>query len=500
MITSYILVGLLVIVVGYFGYQEYQKKSLGNALDKQKDEKIPPVVQAHVNDGRAREIVQDARDEAFRIKKQAEEESRKIRSEIFQLQQNVSQKEESIDRKVGALEERERQLGIREKELEEKRQEQIVRLEKIAGLTRDEAKNLLVKTVEERLKEDVARRIKEAEDTTRREVDRLTAQILVEAMQKGATDYVAEYTTSSVKITDEETKGRIIGREGRNIRALEQATGVDFDLDLEGEIRVSSFDQVRREIAKISLEKLIADGRVQPSRIEEIVDKTRKEVENIMYKAGEQLAYESKVSNLPRELIALLGRFKYRTSYGQNQFLHTLETVKIAVALAQMVGVNVDLARRIALFHDIGKVVEGEGSHTDLGADVLRKYGTDEKIIAGVATQHDDNFSSLEAAITFIADAISGARPGARYAAYEEYAKRLGELENIAKGFTGVEKVFAIEAGREVRVLVVPEQISDADIVKLAHDIAEKIKKDVTYPGQVKVNVIRETRAQAVAT
>lgn len=458
---------------------------------------------------KAKEMIIEARDEAFRIKKSAEDEARNTRRDVANLEQKLTQKEEILERKGGVLEERERNITSRNEELRAKLEEvekvkadQIAKLERAAGLTREEARGLIMEAMESRLKEDISRKIKEAETFAKQESDKKAREILVDAMQSVATDYVPETTTSVVKLPDDEMKGRIIGKEGRNIRTFETATGVDVEIDeTPGEIRLSCFDPVRREVAKVSLERLIKDGRIQPARIEEIVDKTRNDIERIMRQSGEELVYKAGIHNMPREIIDLLGRFKYRTSYGQNQWLHTLEVVKLAASIAHQVGAKVELAKQIALLHDIGKAMtaEVEGSHVDIGVDIVKRYGLHPEVVKGLEAQHSDDFPSVEAGIAAIADAISGARPGARRESVEEYVKRISALENIATSFKGVEKAFAIEAGREVRVLVLPSEVSDADLTKIAHDIAEKIHDSVVYPGEVKINVIRETRAIDVA-
>jgi ribonuclease Y len=478
-------------------------------FSKQPSVSSEPQIKENDLQPKVKEIIIEAKDEAYRIKKAAEEEARTIRREVLQLEQRLSQKEETLERKIGALEERERNLTTRNEELAKKseelekiKQEQIAKLERVAGLTREEAKGLIMEAVDAKLKEEIGRKIKEAQEVAKDEADRKAREIIVAAMQSSATDYVPEYTTSLVKLPDEDMKGRIIGREGRNIRALEATTGVDFDMDeTPGVIRLSCFDPVRREIAKVSLERLIVDGRIQPGRIEEVVEKTRKDIEKIMHEAGEDLVYKAGVSHFPREIVNLLGRFKYRTSYGQNMLQHTLEVVNLAKALAVQIGANVTLTKQIALLHDLGKAVsaEVEGPHAEVGADIAKRNGLTKEVVEGIASQHDDDLSSLEAAIVAVADAISGARPGARRESLEEYIKRVSELENVASSFPGVEKSFAIQAGREVRVLAIPSEISDAEMTKLAHDIAEKIHSSVTYPGQVKVTVVRETRAVDVA-
>jgi len=455
---------------------------------------------------RAREIILEAKDEAIKIRRQAEEEARQARTAALAIEAKLAKSQEQIDQKLANLEQREKVLEEKEAQidreldgLKEQKANLVAQLEKTAAMTKEEAKKMLLTQIEEELKSEIAKRIKEAEEEIQREADKKAQQIIVQAMQKGATDYVAEYTVSTVKLPDEEMKGRIIGKEGRNIRALELATGVDIDLEEEGVVRLSSFDPIRREIAKRAIERLIADGRIQPVRIEEFVEREKRQVEKALFEAGEQLAYEAKVTGLPPALISLLGKFKFRTSFGQNQWLHTLEVVKIAVAIAQNIGADVDLTRRIALFHDIGKVVDEEGPQEEVGANTLRKFNMPENVILGVATQHTDEFSSLESAIVFIADAISAARPGARHEPHEEYVKRISEIEKIAQSHEGVDKAYALEAGREVRVLVVPEKVSDDEMVKIAHDIAQEVREKVTVPGQVKVTIIREIRAQATA-
>ena len=442
----------------------------------------------------AREIILEAKDEAIRIKHEAEGE--------------IRQKLEQIEHKLGMYEEKERQLRMhevdvenRKVEIEKIKQDQLAKLERAAGLTRDEAKKLILTAVEDRLKEEIAKRIKEAEATAREESEQKSREILVDAMRYGATNYVPEYTVSAVKLPDEEMKGRIIGKEGRNIRTFEQVTGVDVDLDEEGVIRLSSFDAVRREIAKVSLERLITDGRIQPSRIEELVEQTKKDIERVMFKEGEKLCHAVGVYNLPHDKIALLGRFKYRSSYGQNMIAHTLEETKIGIGLARELGADVNIVRLACLLHDIGKVItEGEGTHVQLGVDLLKRNNMPQKVIDCVAQHHEDTpFTSIEAVIVYIADAISGSRPGARYEDYAQYVKRLTELEDIARVEEGVSQAYAIQAGRELRVIVDPGKLDDASSVILAQKVKDEIQKKLTYPGQIKVTVIRETRATEVA-
>lgn len=458
---------------------------------------------------KAKEITLEARDEAYKIKKAAEEENAKVRNELVNLEHRLTQKEEHLDKKINTLDERdheihqgEEKLTIKLLEIEKIKQEQLAKLERAGHLTKDEAKRLILEAMNLRLKEEKAKIIKEIENETKEEAHKKARQILVDAMQKGATDYVSEYTVSAVKIADEDLKGRIIGKEGRNIRAFEQATGVDVDLDEEGIIRLSSFDPVRREIARLALEKLLADGRVQPVRIEEIVKLVKENIDKTLFEEGEKLCHAVGVYNLPVDKITLLGRFKYRFSYGQNMISHTLEETKIGIALAHEVGADVNIVKLGCLLHDIGKVItEGEGSHVKLGVDLLRKNNMPEEVIACVEEHHEDKpFSSIESVLVYIADAISGARPGARMENYDEYVKRLRELEDMAKSFKGVRDAYAFQAGREVRVIVNPEEVDDATTVNIAHELKDKIEKNIkNFPGQIKITVIRELRSITTA-
>lgn len=451
-------------------------------------------VETKIAQVKAREILTEAKDEAFRIRREAEDDTRR--------------KLEQIDRHVGALEEREKRVTQIEEQVKQKlaeiekiKAEQLSKLERAANLTREEAKELILSAVREKLKEEIAKEIKEAKTQAQDEADAKAREILVDAMRHGATNYVAEYTVSVVKISDEEIKGRIIGKEGRNIRAFETATGVDVDLDETGVIRLSSFDTARREVARVALERLLKDGRVQPGRIEEVVEQVRKEVDRIMFEEGQKLCHAVGVYNLPAPLIAMLGRFKYRTSYGQNMVAHTLEETKIGIALAQEVGADINIVRLGCLLHDIGKVVtDEEGSHVVLGVQLLKKYGVPQKVIDCVEQHHEDTpFTSIESTLVYIADAISGSRPGARYENIEEYVKRLKDLEEIAKSHTGVKESYAFQAGRELRVIVEPEKVDDAASIILAQNIKSEIEKKLTYPGQIKITVVRETRAIEIA-
>ena len=410
-------------------------------------------------------------------------------SDLLDLEKKLLEKQDKIDREREDLE--------KEKEkVEKEKEEYFKKLQKTSGLTADEAKRELLSEVEKSSASEIAKILKEREEEIKSVSDKKAQEILLDSMRHGALSYIAEYTVSIVKIPDEEMKGRIIGKEGRNIRAFEQATGVDVDLDEEGVIRLSSFDQVRREIARRALEKLIKDTRVQPFRIEEIVEETKKEVEKIMFEEGEKLSHEVGVYNLPRELISMLGRFKFRTSYGQNLIVHTLEETKIGVHIAQELGADVNIVRLGCLFHDIGKVVPGDGSHVKLGVEYLKKFNIPEPVINCVAEHHEDKpFSSVESVIVYIADAISGARPGARYEDVEEYAKRLTDMEDIAKKYEGVKEAYAFEAGRELRVIIDPGKLTDEETTVLSEKIRQEVSKALAIPGEVKVTAIREFRA-----
>ncbi len=457
---------------------------------------------------RAKEIILEAKEEAFQIKKTASEQLDRSQRELRNLDQKIQSKQAEIQQKIARIKQREedlekdkKRLFHKRRELEEIKEKELSKLERIASLSKEKAKKLLLQAWEKKLEKEIALQVREEEEKAKQIAEQKAQEILVDAMQRGATDYVPEYTVSTVKLRDEEMKGRIIGREGRNIRAFEKATGVDVDLDEEGVIRLSSFDSVRREIARVALEKLIGDGRIQPVRIEEIVKKTKKDINRIIHQSGEELCHRVKVYNLPREIMDTLGRFHYRSSYGQNMISHTLEETKIGVALAYEVKADINVVRLGCLLHDIGKVITNEeGSHVQIGVNFLKKYNMPRKVIDCVAQHHgDEDFSCVEAVLVYIADAISGSRPGARYEDYEEYAARLRKLEEIAKSFSGVRQAYAVQAGRELRVIVDPEEKNDPAVAKLAIDIRDKVKDQVSVPGQVKVTVIRELRETQVA-
>ncbi len=392
--------------------------------------------------------------------------------------------------------EKQEKLEAEKEKLDKEKEEYREKLQKVAHLSQEEAKKALLEETEKSEAASVAKFIRQSEEEAKRTADKKAQEVLVEAMRHGAINYVAEFTVSIVRVSDEEMKGRIIGKEGRNIRAFEQATGVDIDLDEEGIIRLSSFDSVRREIARRALEVLLKDTRIQPFRIEEVVAQTKQEVEKVMLQEGENLAHEVSVFNLPVDLLKMLGRFKFRTSYGQNLVTHSLEVTKIATALASEVGADVNVAKLGALFHDIGKVVEGEGSHVKLGVELLKRYNMPEAIINCVAEHHEDKpFSSVESVLVHIADQVSGGRPGARYEDVENYAKRLKEMEDMAKSYEGVEDAYAFEAGRELRVIINPGILDDAQTTIIAKKLRDDISQRLAIPGEVKVTAIREFRA-----
>src|SRR3989344_161185 len=410
--------------------------------------------------------------------------------DFIALEKKLLDKEERLSAEKELLEKEEKAVS-KQKDLYRKK------LEEASGLTLDEARKELLKELEDYLSHEIARIIKERTNEAMQTADKKAQEILIDSMRHGALNYIAEYTVSIIKIQDEEIKGRIIGKEGRNIRVFEQATGVDVDLDEEGIIRISSFDQIRREIARRCLEKLIKDTRIQPFRIEEIVEQTKKEVEKVLFEEGQNLASEAGVYNIPPELLSILGRFKFRTSYGQNLVVHTLEETKIGVHIAHEIGADANIVKLGCLFHDIGKVVEGEGSHVKLGVELLKKFNIPQPIIDCVAQHHEDApFSSVESVIVHIADSISGARPGARFEDYEDYVKSLTEMETIAKKYEGVQDAYAFEAGRELRVIIDPGTLDDSQTVLVAQKIKDEISKaSLAIPGEVKITAIREFRA-----
>jgi ribonucrease Y len=453
-----------------------------------------------------KEIILQAKDEALRLRDETEAEMKLARQGLQKQEERLQRKEENLDRKLEGLERRDRQLQGRERqverlnqEAEQLKQQQVHELERISALSQDEARKLILEKVEREARDDAARKLREVELQTREEADKIARKIVGLSIQRCATDYVAEITVSTVPLPSEELKGRIIGREGRNIRAFEQFTGVDIIVDDTPEaVTLSCHDPVRREIARVSLTKLLKDGRIHPARIEEVVVKTQQETEQLMREEGERVAYEANVQGLHPDLIKLLGRLKYRTSYGQNVLHHSLECALLSAHMAAELGANINVAKTAALLHDIGKAVDHEvqGPHALIGADIARRLGRSPAIVHAIAAHHNDEEpQSVEAFIVQAADAISGGRPGARRETLDLYIKRLEALETVATSFTGVQRAFAIQAGREVRVLVQPDQIDDLASIHLARDVAKKIEESLQYPGQIKVTVIRETRA-----
>ncbi|RZT01229.1 ribonuclease Y [Cuneatibacter caecimuris] len=452
-----------------------------------------------------REALLEAKEESIRTKNELEKETRERRSELSRMEKRVMNKEEALDRKADTLEKRENNLAAKEDNLNKKRREVeelgakgMQELERISGLTSEQAKEYLLKSVEEDVKHDTAKMIKEMEHQAKEEAGKKAKEYVVTAIQKCAADHVAETTISVVQLPNDEMKGRIIGREGRNIRTLETMTGVDLIIDDTPEaVILSGFDPIRREVARIALEKLILDGRIHPARIEEMVEKAQKEVETMIREEGEAALLEVGVHGIHPELVRLLGKMRFRTSYGQNALKHSIEVAHLSGLLAAEVGVDVRLAKRAGLLHDIGKAVdhEMEGSHIQLGVDLCRKYKESAVVINAVESHHGDvEPESLIACIVQAADTISAARPGARRETLETYTNRLKQLEDITNSFKGVDKSFAIQAGREVRIMVLPEHVSDADMVLMAREISKRIEDELEYPGQIKVNVIRESR------
>lgn len=453
-----------------------------------------------------KELLLQAKDEALRIRNEAEAEIREARQGIQKQEERLQRKEENLDRKLEGLERRERQLQNRERQVEQLHQEaerlkdqQVSELERISALSRDEARAIILAQVERETRDDAARKIREIEQQARDESDKTARKIISMAIQRCSPEYVAEMTVTTVTLPGEELKGRIIGREGRNIRAFEQITGVDIIVDDTPEaVTLSCHDPVRREVARIALTKLLKDGRIHPARIEEVVQKTRLEVEQIMREEGERVAYEANVQGLHPDLIKLLGRLKYRTSYGQNVLQHSLECALLAAHMAAELGANSTVAKTAALLHDIGKAVDHEvqGPHALIGADIARRLGRSPAIVHAIAAHHNDEEpQTVEAFLVQAVDSISGGRPGARRETLDLYIKRLEALETVATSFSGVQRAFAVQAGREVRVMVQPESIDDLASIHLARDVARKIEESLQYPGQIKVTVIRETRA-----
>ena len=478
------------------------EKKVGNAEEKAR-EIIDDALK--VAERSKREALLEAKEESLKTKNELEKETKERRAELQRYERRVLAKEETLDKKSDALERREQSYAAKEEKLAKQvaevnklQEKRVQELERISGLTSEQAKDYLLKTVEDEVKHETAMLVKEMESRAKEEADKKAKEYVVTAIQKCAADHVAETTISVVQLPNDEMKGRIIGREGRNIRTLETLTGIDLIIDDTPEaVILSGFDPIRREVARIALEKLIVDGRIHPARIEEMVEKAQKEVETMIREEGEAAVLEVGVHGIHPELIKLLGRMKFRTSYGQNALKHSIEVAHLAGLLAGEVGVDVRMAKRAGLLHDIGKSIdhEVEGSHIQIGADLCRKYKESPIVINAVESHHGDiEPTSLIACLVQAADTISAARPGARRETLETYTNRLKQLEDIANGFKGVDKSFAIQAGREIRVMVVPDQVDDASMVLLARDISKQIEAELEYPGQIKVNVIRESR------
>lgn len=491
----------------FFGGISYRKKiseaELGSAEERAKS--IVQDAEKNAN-SRKRELLLEAKEENQKLRQAAENEFKDRRRELSLQERRINQKEENLDKKTESLEKKEQVLNQKIKDLEKKdakideiKQQQIESLEKISGMTRDEARQTLFHDIESQTRHEAAIMVKEIEQQAKENADKNAKNIVAMAIQKVAADHVAETTVSVVALPSDEMKGRIIGREGRNIRALETLTGVDLIIDDTPEaVILSSFDPIRREVARVALEKLIVDGRIHPARIEETVDKARSEVEAAIKQEGETATFETGVHGLHPELIKLLGKLKFRTSYGQNVLKHSIEVSHLAGVIAGELGIDVTLAKRAGLLHDIGKAVdhEIEGSHVTIGSDIAKKYKENRDVIHAIAAHHGDiDAETLVAQIVQAADAISAARPGARRENLETYIKRLEKLEEIANDFEGVEKSFAIQAGREIRIMVKPDSINDTGMVLIAKDIVKRIESELEYPGQIKVSLIRETRA-----
>ena len=499
-----ILLGIAVgIIAGYFVRKNIYESKIGQA-----NSEADRIIKQAEDDSKRihKEKLLEAQEEIHKLRTESERENKERRSDLQKFERRVIQKEEILDKKLQNLEQKETSLGDKlknvakkEEEIEAIKTQQLEKLESISGITSDKAKEIILTNAERDVRREMSIMIKEIESQAKEEAEKKSREIIGYAIQKCAADHVAETTVTVVNLPNDEMKGRIIGREGRNIRTLETLTGIDLIIDDTPEaVILSGFDPIRREVARIALEKLIADGRIHPARIEEMVDKARKEVENIIKEYGEQAAFETGVHGLHPEVVKLLGRLNYRTSYGQNVLKHSIEVAHIAGIMAAEIGADIRLAKRAGLLHDIGKAVdhEMEGTHVEIGMDLLKRYKESKEVIHAMSTHHGDyEPQTIEAVLVTAADAISAARPGARRETLEAYIRRLEKLEEIANSYEGVDKSFAIQAGREIRIMVKPENVSDEDIHLLARDMTKRIEDELEYPGQIKVSIIRETRA-----
>jgi len=498
-----VVIAIIAIIIGY-----YIRKNIAEGKIHSAEETAKKIVDDALKEAETskKEKLLEAKEEVHAIRNEIEKENRERRNEIQRLERRVLQKEENLERKLEDLEKREENIQRKLKDVEKKQnsveelyQRQLEELEKLSGLTHEEARQILLNNVEKEITRESVILIKNIESKAKEEAEKKAREIITYAIQKCAADHVAETTVSVVSLPNDEMKGRIIGREGRNIRTLETLTGIDLIIDDTPEaVILSGFDPIRREVARIALEKLILDGRIHPARIEEMVEKARVEVDNTIREEGEQATFDTGIHGLHPEIIKLLGRLKFRTSYGQNVLKHSVEVSHLAGIMAQELGADVKIAKRAGLLHDIGKAVdhEVEGPHVAIGVDILRKYKESPLVIHAIEAHHEDvEAETIEAVLVQAADAISAARPGARRETLESYIKRLETLEEIANSFTGIEKSFAIQAGREIRIMVKPEEIDDIEMFNISRSIAKKIEEELEYPGQIKINVIRETRS-----